>query len=242
MNKYFIVLLGVISFSFLVGCGRVAEVISGLADDTAQEYAMQSSSMSQDIYASVAEWANSGEISGLNLSDINMIVIVTPETSGWYHITGTNINSSIDLHVKLAMLPNLQASNLTKTVYLYGTYTYIGSNSTIVQTYGDSVNNFTAETMWSLATSTLQQISLDGQIRTNVIGAAGNTTVMSLTVSSLSLPLTETTNYPIGAITVNTSYDNEIQPAIVLTFNGTSTVSFQYDTTIRTFTIKGVSI
>jgi len=243
VKKYIIlmslVLLGIL---FISGCGKIAEVIKGLSDDTAQGYASEGAAMSQDIYASIADWAAGGEVSSFNLSEVNVATVVTQETGGWYHITGTTDSAVIDLHVKLSLNSLLPSSSKTKTVSLYGTYVYTGSDATITQTYGDSSNNFTAETTWSNSNSSLEQISLDGIIKTYIVGIAGHTTSMQLTLSSLYLSLTAAENYPSGTIVINTSYDGTVQPAITLIFNGTSTVIFQYDTTTRTFSIRGISL
>ena len=236
MKKILIIALSLgCSILLLAGCQSASTPATTAEVDstTAQSYSAIGVSMIQGINESVAGFTESGSVSGGIISSAIKAAIVQAETvtgpdiNGYYRITEEASTSFItyeaDIYIKLVT----NESGLVTDTYVYGSYTYEISSLNMVVTFGDGVNNpYQASSTWS--GNTLTSLSADGPL-VSTITSGGNTTVMTYTISSFSLPVTTGNDYPTGSMSVAFSFNNStLNEIMTISFTGTSSATLTY--------------
>lgn len=227
--------------SFLFGCGDLTSSSNVVSSDVATENTSSEVAAVESMSNSMVAWAQSGAVTSVNALGIDSKTsTVTLDANGWYHITGTTSDAyatyEIDLYVKLIVNGVLQK---VASVETYGTYTStrtLNSYSIVcTQTYGSSSSPIVGSMTW--VGDSISNVSINTGTITSTISGRLRDVSMTLTISNFSMPVTSSSDYPSGAISISMSYNGKSQDPITVTFDGTSNATITYGTYTKTFPI-----
>ena len=174
---------------------------------------------------------------------------VSGPVSGWYHIvendTAAGYTFSYDVYVKLT-----ESGTTVTGVDVYGTadvtYTYSGSTYTYNITYGNGVSSpyhgAVTGTVGNLLLPLSGSVGFSATMPSSTTSGATDTISLTYAFTSFSLPITTSSDYPTGTVTISWTMNGTTEPAITLTYNGTSTVACSYNGTTSDITIYPTSV
>ena len=233
----------------LMGCQQAQQssVTKTLPDAAAQSNASFGSDLANSMCRSMAGWAQNGvSVFSVKGASIGSKSITGPDGNGYYHITETMSSGSYSYTYDV--YGRVTPSTGTPTaVDLYGTVTVnVGSSYAYTFTYGSGASSpFHGAVTWTGTDVT--NVSVNGTIKLVVTapastGSGTDTIELTMTTSSLSLPITSALDYPTGMVTIALKYNGAAQPDMTVNFGGTATASWTYGDTSGTFTVSPASL
>ncbi|MFH1361660.1 MAG: hypothetical protein ABIH69_03300 [bacterium] len=235
----------------IAGCSSTSTSTKLVTNASAAINASTAASLAQEVNDAMAAWTSAGSVSGtivtasIKAAALDSASVVTgPDAGGYYHVTEEVTTTSgtyeADLYVKLV---TNEAGQTTDT-YIYGTFVLslnvAGSSLTYTMTFGSgSADPYHGTATWT--SGELTSISAAGPLRLSITtndGTIDHTTVMTISLSGFSLPVTAGADYPTGTMTITMTYDGTTDAnTYTIVYNGTSTAAVSYGSYSTTITV-----